>query len=219
MAEEERPREKLSKHGRQNISDAELLAIILGSGSRYESVVELARRMLADHENDLNQLAQRDIDFLSRYKGVGPAKSINIIAALELGKRRKHQEIKRDKISASKDAFHHFERELLDLPHEEFWVLGLNRNNKVIDKFLVGKGGVSGTVADVRLIFKPLVNKLCSALIVAHNHPSGNLKPSKSDIHLTNKIKDAGKIMDIQLLDHLIIGEASYLSFADEGLL
>lgn len=219
-AEEDRPREKLLLKGRHALSDAELLAILIGSGSREETAVALSQRLLADFGNDLNRLGRLSIQELMHYKGIGEAKAISIVAALELGRRRKDKEPeKRPKISSSKDVFELMNGTLADLPHEEFHALYLNRANRVMSSERISTGGVTGTVADSRLILKSAINLLASGLVVCHNHPSGNLQPSAADKKLTKKLQEACRLLDIQLLDHLIITDTAYFSFADEGML
>ncbi len=217
---DDRPREKLSAQGRTVLSNAELLAILIGSGNRNESAVELSKRILKNVDNNLNELGKLDKNDLRRFRGIGDAKAISIIAALELGRRRKEEGTKaKKKIASSKGAYEVLRTKLEDLPHEEFWVLLLNRSNMPIGLKLVGRGGVSGTVADVKIIFKLGVEGLASGIILGHNHPSGNLNPSEADLALTKKIKEAGKIMDIPVLDHIIVGDNEYYSFADNGIL
>ncbi|MBN8694963.1 MAG: DNA repair protein RadC [Bacteroidetes bacterium] len=219
-AEDDRPREKLFLKGRQALSDAELIAILIGSGNREESAVELSKRILNSASNNLSELGKLSVSDLMNFKGIGDAKAISIIAALELGRRRKETEtVKRDKISCSKDVFEIMQPFMLDLPHEEFWLLNLSRSNSVIKKELISRGGVSGTVVDTKMIFKSAVENLASSIIICHNHPSGNLKPSDADIRITKNIKEAGRVMDIQLFDHVIITESGYYSFNDEGML
>ncbi len=219
-AEDDRPREKLISKGRQALSDAELLAILLASGSKEETAVQLAQRMLNQHGNSINNLAKLQLNDLKKFKGVGEAKAVTIAAALEIGRRRTdEQSDDKVQITSSKIAYQLFNALLSDLPHEEFWILFLNRNNRVIQKSCISKGGVSGTVVDVRLILKPAIECLASGIILGHNHPSGNLKPSQEDIHLTHKVKQAAKLIDIALMDHLIIGDQNYYSFADEGII
>lgn len=219
-AEEDRPREKLMEKGRHVLTEAELIAILIGSGSKDETAVELSKRILASVGNNLNDLGKLGISELIKFKGIGEAKAISIMAALELGRRRKETElVKRDKISISKDVFDIMKPILLDLPHEEFWLLILNRANLVIKKELISRGGVSGTVVDTKIIFKAAVENYACSIIICHNHPSGNLKPSEADIRITKNIKDAGKLMEIPLLDHLIITENGFYSFADEGMI
>jgi DNA repair protein RadC len=216
----DRPREKLMDKGRQILSEAELIAILIGSGSRNETAVELSKRILSTVENNLNELGKLSVKELTKFKGIGEAKAISIVAALELGRRRKDTEIrKKTKIITSKDVFDIMKAGMVDLPHEEFWIVLLNRANDVIKKELISRGGVSGTVVDTKIIFKTAVEHYASSLIICHNHPSGNLKPSEADIKITKNIKEAGKIMEIPLVDHLIITDAAYFSFADEGIL
>jgi len=217
---EDRPREKLLAKGIQSLSDAELIAILIGSGSRNETAVELSKRILASVENNLNQLSKLSINDLQNFKGIGEAKAISIVAAMELGKRRKVSDIlEKAKIDSSKDVFEIFASVLCDLPYEEFWVLFLNRANKIINKQKISQGGVSGTVIDIRLVLKQAIEKLASGIILCHNHPSGNIQPSKSDIDITKKLKDAAKLMDINVLDHIIVTDNEYFSFADKGLI
>lgn len=219
-AVEDRPREKLLLKGTRSLSDAELLAILIGSGNPSESAVELSRRILASANNNLNELGRKQVPDLLKFKGIGDAKAVNIMAALELGRRRKEQAAsEKVVITHSRDAAGYFSPLLEDLSHEEFWVLLLNRSNTVIDKFMVSQGGLTGTVIDVRVILKTALDKLSSSLILCHNHPSGNLKPSEADLKVTKKIKEAAALMEISVLDHVIIAHDQYLSFADEGML
>jgi DNA repair protein RadC len=217
---EDRPREKLLLKGTSALSEAELVAILIGSGTTKTSAVELAKKVLLLSNNNLNELARLGVKDLMKIKGIGEAKAITIVAALELGRRRKAQDLdEKPKISSSKDAFDLIQGHLMDLPHEEFWVLLLNRMHQVVKKKRISEGGVSGTVADPKIIYKLALEDLASGVIVAHNHPSGNLKPSQSDIDLTRKLKEAGRFLEVQLLDHLIIANRNYFSFADEGLI
>ena len=219
-ANDDRPREKLLIKGKGALSDAELVAILIASGNRDESAVELSKRILQSLGNNLNRLAKLSVNDLMKFKGIGKAKAISIIASLELGRRRRTADVlEKAKIGGSKDAFQILQLKLEDLPHEEFWIVLLNRANKVIDTKLVSRGGVSSTVVDSKVIFNYALESLASAIILAHNHPSGNLKPSNSDIRLTKKIVDAGKIMEVPVLDHIIVGDNDYFSFADEGLI
>lgn len=219
-AEEDRPREKLILKGRNNLSDAELIAILIGSGNKKETAVQLSKKILSSINNDLNKLGKLTINDLMQFTGIGQAKAISIVAALELGRRRKDSQVeKRTIIRSSKDVFEVTEAIFSDLPHEEFWVIYLNRKNEILKKQNISKGGIDGTIADNKIIFKYAIELLASALILCHNHPSGNLTPSNADIKLTEKLKETGMIMDIPVLDHLIIGEKSYFSFADEGML
>lgn len=219
-AEEDRPREKLLLKGKAALTDAELIAILIGSGTRDLSAVDLSKIILQKANNNLNELAKLSIKDLMKIKGIGEAKAISIAAALELGRRRKESEVvRRPRISSSLDAYEQIQPYLLDLPHEEFWLLLLNRANEVIRPVQVSQGGVSGTVADPKIIFKLAIECLASAIILVHNHPSGNLKPSEADKDLTRRLASAGKLLEIPILDHLIFTDASYLSFADEGLM
>ena len=219
-AVEDRPREKMLAKGVRSLSEAELIAILIGSGNLEESAVEVSRRIMASVNNNLNELGKKTIADFQKFKGIGPAKAITIAAAMELGRRRKESEPdEKPKVVTSADCAAIFKPLLSDLPHEEFWVLLLNRNNLVIDKMMVSQGGLSGTVIDVRIILKLALDKLACSIILCHNHPSGNLLPSEADKDITKKIKEAGKHMDIPVLDHLIIGNDSYFSFADEGLI
>lgn len=200
------------------LSDAELIAILIGTGTTKITAVELARQMLQHVNNDLHSLARLTVKDLMKIKGIGEAKAITIVAALELGRRRKELEPEaKPKIASSKDAFELLRGDLMDLPKEEFWVLLLNRANRVITKRRISEGGVSGTVADPKIIFKLALEELASGVIVAHNHPSGNLSASQQDIDLTRKLKEGGKLLEIQLLDHIIVAGTRYYSFADNG--
>lgn len=219
-AEEDRPREKLLEKGRHMLTEAELIAILIGSGSKNETAVELSKKILASVDNNLNELGKLSIPDLCKFKGIGEVKAISIVAALELGRRRKEAEhIKRKKITSSKSVYEFVRPFMTDLPHEEFWLLILNRANMIIRKELISRGGVAGTVVDAKIIFKTALNHYASSIIVCHNHPSGNLKPSSEDISITKKIMEAGKIVEISLLDHLIVTDNGYYSFADEGAL
>jgi DNA repair protein RadC len=219
-AVEDRPREKLITKGISTLSDAELLAILISSGTKKKSAVDLGRELLGMVNNNLNTLGKLTISDFRKIKGIGPARAVTISAALELGRRRKLSELPEVlQIKCSKDVADIFQPLLCDLTHEEFWVLFLNRSNRVINRMKISQGGISGTVTDIRIILKKAVEYLSSGIIVCHNHPSGNLNPSESDNKITQKIKEAGNLMDIQLLDHLIISEKDYYSFADNGLL
>lgn len=219
-AEEDRPREKMLQFGKKYLSDAELLAIILGSGSRAESAVLLAKRLLKAQGQDLNRLARLDIKQLCLFKGIGPAKAVAVTAALELGSRRKVMDLKLLPIvTCSQDAQQAIAPNLADLPHEEFWILLLNRANRIVSRERISVGGVAGTVVDAKMVFQKALQQLASSIILVHNHPSGNLRPSQADLDLTKKLKNAGKVLDIQVLDHLIIAGSSYTSLADEGLM
>ncbi|KAF2513469.1 RadC family protein [Flavobacterium foetidum] len=218
-SEDDRPREKLMLKGKSVLSDAELIAILIGSGSRNESAVDLSKRILKSVDN-LNALGKMTISQLTTFKGIGEAKAITIIAALELGRRRREEDVvELKKITSSKIAFQLMQPIIGELPHEEFWVLFLNNSNKVISKAQLSKGGIAGTIVDVRLIFKPALETGATGLILCHNHPSGNTMPSEADRQMTKKIKAAGENLDVKVLDHLIITESKYYSFADEGIL
>lgn len=204
--------------GKNALSDAELIAILLGSGNRNESAVDLAKNILRNINDNLIELSKLDIKKLCRFKGIGEAKALSIIAAMELGNRRRYAEvIEREKVSSSKDAFEIFLASLADKAYEEFWILLLNRANRILKKLNISEGGISGTVADPKKIFKLALDNNASSIILCHNHPSGNIQPSESDVKLTNKLKDAGKLLDLPVIDHIIIGEDKYYSFADEG--
>ena len=219
-ADDDRPREKLLLKGKGALSDAELIAILIASGNRNESAVDLSKRILRSLGNNIYKLGKLSVNDLMKFEGVGQAKAITIIASLELGRRRRAAEVlEKENVGGSKDAFHIFQLKMEDLPHEEFWVILLNRSNKVIETKLVSRGGVSSTVLDSKVIFNFALESLASAIILGHNHPSGNLKPSNSDIRLTKKVVDAGKIMEVPILDHIIVGDNDYFSFADEGLI
>ena len=219
-SEEDRPREKLLIRGKKALTDAELLAVILGSGSRTETAIGLAQRILHDFDQNLQELSKCSPKDLMRFNGVGEAKAIAITATFELGRRRQLTDVKnRQKIQGSKDVYDVMGPLLADLPHEEFWVLFLNRSNKILGKERISKGGVAGTVVDAKMIFRPALLCLASSIILCHNHPSGNLRPSQADIDITRKLKQAGESMDISVLDHIIISDQGYYSFADEGSL
>ena len=219
-AEDDRPREKLLLKGRQSLSDAELIAILMGSGSRNESAVDLAKRILRDTGDNLVELSRLDVSDLIKYKGVGEAKAISIIAALELGRRRRGAEaIDRKKITSSADVFEYFTALMSDSNYESFYILLLNRANKIIRHVEISEGGISGTVADPKKIFKRALEHNATSIILSHNHPSGSVKPSDADIKLTKKLKSAGEMLDIPVLDHIIIGDEKYYSFADEGII
>ncbi len=219
-AEEDRPREKLLARGRQALSNAELIAILIGSGNREESAVELSKRILSSIANDLHELGKVSVQDLQKFKGIGEAKAITIVAALELGRRRKVAEPKKKKIiTSSNEAYEEMQPLLDDLTHEQFWILLLSRSNQIISKVQISSGGISGTVVDARLIFKPALEALASGIILFHNHPSGNLKPSHQDIEITNKLVKGAKSLDMTILDHLIISERGFYSFKDEGMI
>ena len=217
-AVEDRPREKLLKKGVQSLSDAEIIALLIGSGTKNESAVELSKKVLKSADNNLNQLGKLDIHQLTKMKGIGEAKAITIQAALELGRRRKISDIlEKRKITQSKDVYELFQPIIGDLPHEEFWILLLNRSNKIVEKIKISQGGVTGTVIDIKIILKHAIDKLASSVILCHNHPSGNKNPSNADDNITNKLKNSASLMDIQILDHIIIADKEYYSYADES--
>lgn len=220
-ANDDRPREKMISKGRQSLSDSELLAIILGSGSRGESAVQLSQRILQDYKNNLNELGRVSIKELTKkYKGVGEAKAINIIAALELGRRRSESTpLTKPMIKDSKSAYNVFKPILDDLPHEEFWIALCDRKNAVIHTQTIGRGGVSAVVVDVKIILKAAIEHLASMIVLCHNHPSGSVAPSREDKLITEKLREGAKLIDVTIADHIIIGNHTYYSFADEGLL
>jgi DNA repair protein RadC len=219
-SQDDQPREKLRDKGKATLSDAELLAILIGSGTRNESAVELCKRILASVDNNLNSLGKLSMKQLMEFKGIGEAKAITIIAALELGRRRRSEEaLQQKKISSSLSVFELMQPIIGELPHEEFWILYMNNSNKVIQKNQLSKGGITGTLVDVRLALKTAIEVGAVGLILAHNHPSGSLKPSEADKQITQKLKLAADSLDIKVIDHLIITEKAYFSFADEGLI
>lgn len=219
-ANDDKPREKLMQKGRIALSDAELIAILIGSGSREESAVALSKRILASVSNNLNELGKLSIKQLMQFKGIGEAKAITIAAALEFGRRRRGEEGQKImKIQSSKDAFELLQPKIGDLPHEEFWIVYLNNSNKVLHLEQLSKGGMTGTLVDVRLVLKHALEHGAVGCILAHNHPSGTLKPSAADKAITKKLQNAGQALDIKFLDHLIIAQNNYYSFADEKLI
>ncbi len=218
--EDDRPREKLLQKGRIALSDAELIAILIGSGSRNESAVSLSKRILASVSNNLGALGKLSITDLMKFKGIGEAKAICIVAAMELGRRRRAGEaLEQFKVTSSHSVFEYIQPLLGELPHEEFWIMYLNNANKIIKNVQMSKGGITGTLVDVRLVYKEALQLGAVGIILAHNHPSGTLKPSHADIQLTKKLKAAGEGLDIKVLDHLIVTEKAYFSFADENML
>ena len=219
-AEEDRPREKLLTKGKGSLSDAELLAILLGSGSREESAVGLAQRILHSVENNLHGLGKCSIAELQKFKGIGQAKAITIAAAMEVGRRRQLSRIReKPQVTCSRDAFNAIAPMLMDLPHEEFWILLLNRANRILSREQISLGGVAGTVVDAKVVYRKALEGAACSIVLCHNHPSGNLNPSQADIDLTRKLKKAGETLDIIVVDHLIVGDGGYYSFADEGLI
>lgn len=219
-SQDDQPREKLRDKGKSVLSDAELVAILIGSGNREESAVSLSKRILASVNHNLNALGKLSLKQLMTFKGIGEAKAITIAAALELGRRRRATEaLQNNKINSSTSVFELMQPIIGELPHEEFWILYLNNSNKVIQKNQLSKGGITGTLVDVRLVLKTALEVGAVGLILTHNHPSGTLKPSHADKQLTQKLKTAAQNLDIKVLDHLIITESNYFSFADESLL
>ncbi len=219
-SEDDQPREKLLQKGRSALSDAELIAILIGSGNRNESAVDLSKRILAFANNNLNELGKLSIKQLTKFKGIGEAKAITIAAAMELGRRRRIENaLEKNKISSSVSAFELMQPIIGELPHEEFWIIYLNNSNKVIQTVQLSKGGITGTLVDIRLALKVALEVVATSIILAHNHPSGTLNPSEADKQLTQKLKTASESLDIKILDHLIITEKAYFSFADQGLL
>lgn len=221
LAEEDRPREKMLLKGVASLSDAELLGILIGSGNKSETAVELAQRILHFASNNLNQLGKLEIkDLIKNFKGIGEAKAITIAAALELGKRRKLSEvIEQPQITSSKDVFNLFHPILADLNYEEVWILLVNRANKVLKKVQMSKGGVTGSIVDIKMVMREALDSLASGIILCHNHPSGNTIPSKEDDAITFKLCEACKVMDINMLDHIIIYDKAYYSYLDKGRL
>jgi len=219
-AVEDRPREKLISRGLSALTDAELIAILISSGNSRESAVELSRRIMESIHHNLNELGKLNCDELKKFRGIGQAKAITLIAAMELGRRRNQSEaLDNGQIKGSRDAADYLRPEIGDLAYEEFWVLFLNRQNKVIDKRKLSQGGMTGTVIDVRLVLKLALEKHATSMIFCHNHPSGNLDPSEADKKITKQLKEAAAVMEIPVIDHLIVTQAGYFSFADEGLL
>jgi len=215
---DDQPREKLISKGVLALSDAELLAIILGSGNREESVVELAQRLLQSAENNLNVLGKYTLSQLMQFKGIGEAKAVSVVATLELGKRRKAEEVlEREQIRYSRDVYEYFYPMLCDLYHEEFWALFLNNAAKILGKFKISQGGIASTTLDLRIVCREALNRLATRVILCHNHPSGNPTPSKEDERVTQHLQHALKLLDIQLNDHIILCDGSFFSFADEG--
>lgn len=219
-AEDDQPREKLMLKGKSALSDAELIAILIGSGSRNESAVELSKRILASVDNNLNALGKQALQQLMSFKGIGEAKAITIAAAMELGRRRRDEEgIDLKKITSSRAVFEIMQPIIGELPHEEFWILYLNNSNKVTYKSQLSKGGITGTIVDVRLVFKLALEQNATGIILVHNHPSGALQASEPDKQITRQLKAAGQSLSINILDHVIVTEKNYFSFADAGIL
>jgi DNA repair protein RadC len=219
-SQDDQPREKLRDKGKAALSDTELVAILIGSGNRDESAVALCKRILASVDNNLSELGKLSLNQIMTFKGIGEAKAITIAAALELGRRRRSEDaLKQEKITSSVSVFEIMQPIIGELPHEEFWIIYLNNSHKVLQKQQLSKGGITGTLVDVRLVLKTALEVGATGLILAHNHPSGTLKPSVADKQLTQKLKQAGDSLDIKVLDHLIVTENAYFSFADESLL
>ncbi|GBF18934.1 MULTISPECIES: RadC family protein [Arenibacter] len=219
-SDDDKPREKLLQKGKSVLSDAELIAILIGSGSRNESAVELSKRILASVNNNLNELGKLSIKQLMQFKGIGEAKAVSIAAALEIGRRRRGEEAQKiTKISSSKNVFELLQPKMGELPHEEFWIVFLNNSNAVLQAGQLSKGGITGTLVDVRLVLKQALELGAVGLILAHNHPSGTLRPSEADKQITRKLKVAAEALDIKVLDHIIITQKEYFSFADENIL
>jgi DNA repair protein RadC len=219
-AVEDRPREKMLTRGLQSLSDSELIALLIGSGTRKVSAVELARQVLHQAGNNLDKLGKCSVSDLKKLKGIGQARAVTIVAALELGRRRKLTDPPENaRISGSADVSNLMFPLLSDLSHEEFWILLLNRSNRVIEKRRISQGGITGTVTDIRMILKMALDSLSTSLILCHNHPSGNLQPSDADVSITRRLKESASLMDITLLDHLIVAGKNYFSFADENIL
>ncbi|WP_350293620.1 DNA repair protein RadC [uncultured Croceitalea sp.] len=219
-ADDDKPRKKLVLKGYAALSDAELIAILIGSGNRDESAVALSKRILASTNNNLNELGKLTIKQLMQFNGIGEAKAITIIAALEVGRRRRGETAQKiTKINSSKDVFELLQPILGELPHEEFWIVYLNNSNKVLHREQLSKGGITGTLVDIRLVLKQALEYGAVGIILAHNHPSSTLRPSAADKQITNKLKIAAEALDIKVLDHVIITEKAYFSFADEQLL
>ena len=219
-ATEDRPREKMLEKGREALSDAELIAILIGSGNSSETAVDLSRRILKDVDDNLINLSQMSINELTNYNGIGEAKAVSIAAALELGRRRRFAEASQQpKISNSKDAFEHFYIRMSDIEHEQFWIMLLNPANKVIKVTRISIGGVNGTLADPKRIFKIAIDNQATAIMLCHNHPSGNVEPSDRDKALTRNLVNGGKLLEIKILDHIIVGINNYFSFADSGMI
>jgi len=217
---DDRPREKMIGKGQEALSNAELLAILIRNGTYEKSAVDLAREVLAMTGNNLNKLAKFNDKELQKIKGIGKTKAITLMAALELGRRRQAEfEPKKTPITSSRKAADILIPILQDYQHEVFCVMYLNRSNKIIHLEIISQGGLTATVADIRIIMKRALDCMAASIFVSHNHPSGSLLPSKADRDLTQKIKTAGQLIDIMLVDHLIIGQKDYFSFADEGIL
>lgn len=217
-AEEDRPREKMMLHGAGALSNAELLAILIGSGSTDESAVELMKKVLADYRNSLSELGKSGVEELCRYKGIGPAKAITLLAASELGRRRKEEgTLERLQVRSSEDIYRLFYPLMCDLPVEECWVLLLNQAGKVIDRIRISQGGLASTAVDIRCVLREALVRRAVSMVLCHNHPSGNLRPSREDDRLTESLRQAAVTVNLRLLDHVIVTDGKYYSYADEG--
>ncbi|MGB1031267.1 MAG: RadC family protein [Flavobacteriales bacterium] len=217
VQEKNRPREKILQHGISSVTDEELLAVVLGTGTSEMNVLELASLVLEEHQHDLSLLSRMSVRQLIKIKGIGPAKAIQLTAAFEMARRKdEHLALKKPAIRSSNDAYSLIKHKVLDIAHEEFWVMLLNRANNLLASIKVSSGGLSGTVADPKVIFEKALSLKCSGIILVHNHPSGNLKPSQADIKITKQLREAGKFLDLPILDHIIVGANGYFSFADE---
>lgn len=220
LSVDDRPREKMMMHGARALSNAELLAILIGSGNVEETAIELSQRILNDADNNFNRLGKYDLKELMSYKGIGEAKAITIMAAMELGRRRREEEMpERPVLNTSQKVYDYMRQRLVDLPHEEFWAILLNRAGRVIDTVMVSKGGTAATTVDVKIILKAAIQSLASAIVLCHNHPSGACKPSREDEQSTHRVKEAAQLMSISVVDHIIVCENNYYSFADNGKL
>lgn len=220
LSVDDRPREKMMMHGARALSNAELLAILIGSGNMEETAIDLSQRMLNDVDNNLNRLGKCDLKELMTYKGIGEAKAITIMAAMELGRRRRDEDAPElPVLNTSAKAYEYMRQRLVDLPHEEFWAVLLNRAGRVIETVMVSKGGTAATTVDVKIILKAAIQSLASAIVLCHNHPSGTCKPSREDELSTQRVKDAAKLMNIAVVDHIIVCDNNYYSFADNGKL
>lgn len=220
LSVDDRPREKMMMHGARALSNAELLAILIGSGNVEETAIELSQRILNDADNNFNRLGKSDLKELMSYKGIGEAKAITIMAAMELGRRRREDEMpERPVLNTSQKVYDYMRQRLVDLPHEEFWAILLNRAGRVIDTVMVSKGGTAATTVDVKIILKAAIQSLASAIVLCHNHPSGACKPSREDEQSTHRVKEAAQLMSISVVDHIIVCENNYYSFADNGKL
>ena len=220
LSVDDRPREKMMMHGARALSNAELLAILIGSGNVEETAIELSQRILNDADNNFNRLGKYDLKELMSYKGIGEAKAITIMAAMELGRRRREDETpERPVLNTSQKVYDYMRQRLVDLPHEEFWAILLNRAGRVIDTVMVSKGGTAATTVDVKIILKAAIQSLASAIVLCHNHPSGACKPSREDEQSTHRVKEAAQLMSISVVDHIIVCENNYYSFADNGKL